>query len=206
MAVPGCKKKQKNKKTATKKPSLSDNTWPTGMTGWSWTVHVFYHPESKTFLHMFEFSWWRGNSEPGTSCFLLLRDTTLFPEDTLSYMVTYSLKAKHQECRVRFGVHSWVHNKILLLEEVFTIPDREGSFVHLHAYQEGIFGKLDSGDEVERCLCFEADLHTCSHEVHVHCNVASDHQGSPETMNNGNMKMWTKAKCVWCVYLNFHLN
>lgn len=56
-----------------------------------------YQLESKTLLHMFEFSWWRGNSEPGMSCFLLLRDTTLFPDGRLSYLVTYSLHAEDKE-------------------------------------------------------------------------------------------------------------
>lgn len=56
-----------------------------------------------------------------------------------------------------------------------TVPDGEGSFVHLHAHQEGIFGELDSSDEVQWGLCFEADLHTCSHEVQVHSNITSDH-------------------------------
>ena len=64
--------------------------------------------------------------------------------------------------------------------KILTIPEWKGSFVHLHAHQEGIFGKLDSCDEVKRCLCFKADLHTRSHEVHVHCNIPSDHKCSPE--------------------------
>lgn len=76
----------------------------------------------------------------------------------------------------------WLNDKTVNSRDIFpkkkeglSIPDGEGSFVHLHAHQEGIFGKLDSGDEVQRCFCFKADLHTGSHEVHVHCNVASDH-------------------------------
>lgn len=62
-----------------------------------------------------------------------------------------------------------------------TVPDGEGGFVHLHAYKEGIFGKLDSGDEVKRCLGFKADLHARPHEVQIHCNISSDHQGCPES-------------------------
>lgn len=61
-----------------------------------------------------------------------------------------------------------------------TVPDGKGGFVHLHAYKEGIFGKLDSGDEVKRRLGFKADLHACPHEVQIHCNISSDHQGCPE--------------------------
>lgn len=55
------------------------------------------------------------------------------------------------------------------------VPDGEGSFVHLHAHQEGIFRELDGGDEVERGLCFKADFHTRSHEVHVHSDITSEH-------------------------------
>lgn len=57
-------------------------------------VDVIYQLDPKTFLHMLEFSWCRGNSEPGTSCFLPLRDVKLFPDDTLSYLVTSSLKGE----------------------------------------------------------------------------------------------------------------
>ena len=76
-------------------------TWLIGMTNGSWLVHSFYQSESKTFLHMFEFSWWRGNSEPGTSCFFLMRFTKFFPDDRLSYLVIYWLKAEHRGDRVR---------------------------------------------------------------------------------------------------------
>ena len=51
-----------------------------------------YQSESNTFLHMLEFSWCRGNSDPGTSCFLPLRDTELLPEGRLSYLVRCSLE------------------------------------------------------------------------------------------------------------------
>lgn len=63
----------------------------------------------------------------------------------------------------------------LLFTRESLLPEGEGGFVHLHAHQEGILGKLDGGDKVERRLCFKADLHTRSHEVHVHCNISGDH-------------------------------
>lgn len=63
--------------------------------------------------------------------------------------------------------------------ESLPVPDGEGSFVHLHAHKEGIFGKLDGGDEVERRLGFKADLHACPHEVQIHRNISGDHQRSP---------------------------
>lgn len=69
-----------------------------------------------------------------------------------------------------------------------TVPDGEGGFVHLHAHKEGIFGKLDSGDEVERRLGLKADLHACPHEVQIHGNVSSDHQGCPEPGGRGTKK------------------
>lgn len=62
-----------------------------------------------------------------------------------------------------------------------TVPEGESSFVHLYAHQEGIFRELDRCDEIQRCLCFKADLHTRSHEVHVHGDVTGDHQCSSET-------------------------
>lgn len=63
----------------------------------------------------------------------------------------------------------------LLFTRESLLPEGEGGFVHLHAHQEGILGKLDGGDKVERRLGFKADLHTRSHEVHVHCNISGDH-------------------------------
>lgn len=131
---------------------------------------------------MLEFSWWRGNSEPGTSCFLPLRDVKLFPDDTLSYLVTSSLKGERSGVDISLGSALAAQVKLFFSKES-VLPEGEGGFVHLHAHQEGILGKLDSGDKVKRRLRFKADLHPGSHEVHVHCNIASDHECSPETRN-----------------------
>ena len=64
--------------------------------------------------------------------------------------------------------------------EGLSVPEGEGSFVHLYAHQEGIFRELDRGDEIQRCLCFKTDFHTRSHEVHVHSYITSEHQCSSE--------------------------
>lgn len=58
------------------------------------------------------------------------------------------------------------------------LPDREGSLVHLHAHQEGVFRELHGGDEVQRRLRLKAHLHASPQEVHVHRHVPRDHQGS----------------------------
>lgn len=77
-----------------------------------------------------------------------------------------------------FGGGGVLDSKSVCVERL-TVPDGEGSFVHLHAHKEGIFGKLDGGDEVERRLGFKADLHACPHKVQIHRNISGDHQRSP---------------------------
>lgn len=119
-----------------------------------------YQLESKTLLHMFEFSWCRGNSEPETISLLCFRSWELFPEDTCSYLVRYSLKEKKKNKELEID-SSFRSNWWIFFLNILTVPDWEGSFVHLHAHQKRVFWELYSGDEVQRSLSFEADLHAC---------------------------------------------
>lgn len=123
---------------------------------------------------MLEFSWWRGNSEPGRRLFFFLLNMTVFPDDRLSYLVIDSLKEDED---VQMTSQYSVPSSFLLCYDII-LPVGESSFVHLNANQKGIFRELNGGDEVQRRLCFKADLNTCLHEVRVNSNVTHDHQCS----------------------------
>ncbi len=106
---------------------------------------LVYQACSKTFLHMLEFSWCRGNSEPGTSWSLLLFEENVCPEGSFSCLDTVSLE--HTRCKNRLVLFIWhiFLNSIthsLALKSDWWIPEGESGFVHLHADEEGVLREL----------------------------------------------------------------
>ncbi len=160
---------------------------------------LVYQACSKTFLHMLEFSWCRGNSEPGTSWSLLLFEENVCPEGSFSCLDTVSLE--HTRCKNRLVLFIWhiFLNSIthsLALKSDWWIPEGESGFVHLHADEEGVLRELHGGHEVQGGLCLITYFHSSAYEVCIHCHITDDDQRSPAHNGKDELRKCTE-KSRW---------